>query len=107
MRRRSDEEKIKRLILRRRRSADRAARRRAERYGVECVDISRDEIRARDGETCYLCGLFVSVHEMTIDHVFPITLGGSHTPENVRIVHGVCNSRKGDRLLSELNLSEF
>lgn len=94
-------------MLRRRRAADRNARRRAEKHGALISDVSRDEIRRRDAETCYLCNQFVSVHEMAIDHTVPLTSGGSHTPDNVRIVHQVCNSKKGARPLSEIELSEF
>jgi 5-methylcytosine-specific restriction endonuclease McrA len=103
----TEEERIRRLVLRRRRDADRNARLRAEKHGVLISDVSRDEIRRRDKETCYLCDQFVSVHEMGIDHVVPVTSGGSHTPDNVRIVHRACNSKKGTRLLTEIKLSEF
>jgi 5-methylcytosine-specific restriction endonuclease McrA len=103
----TEEERIRRLVLQRRRNADRNARRRAEKHGVLVCDVSRDEIRRRDKETCYLCNQFVSVHEMGLDHVVPLTSGGSHTPENVRIVHRTCNSKKGARLLGEIKVSEF
>ena len=108
MRRRlTAEQKIRHLILRRRRSADRNARRRAEKHGVKCADLSRDEIRARDEETCYLCLRFVSVHEMALDHVVPLIEGGSHTPENVRLVHRRCNSIKGARAPADVKSSEL
>jgi 5-methylcytosine-specific restriction endonuclease McrA len=103
----TEEERIRRLVLRRRRDADRNARRRAEKHGVLTADVSRDEIRQRDKETCYLCNQFVSVHEMGLDHIVPLISGGAHTPDNVRIVHRACNSKKGARLLGEIKLSEF
>lgn len=93
--------------MRRRRDADRNARQRAEKHGVLISDVTRDAIRRRDQETCYLCDQFVSVHEMGIDHVVPLISGGSHTPDNVRLVHRSCNSKKGARLLGEIKLSEF
>jgi hypothetical protein len=31
----------------------------------------------------------------TIDHIIPISLGGSHTWDNVQLAHMICNSRKG------------
>jgi 5-methylcytosine-specific restriction endonuclease McrA len=101
MRRRiPEEEKIRRIVRRRRASAERNAKRRAQAYGAKVVvDITYDEIRQRDGDDCYLCGKFVSVHDMTFDHVMPLSEGGDHAPDNVRIAHRVCNSQKGARLL--------
>ena len=94
--------------MRRRRNADRNARRRAEKHGVIAADnVSRDEIRRRDCETCYLCHRFVSVHEMTLDHVVPLVQGGTHTLDNLRLVHRACNSKKGTRQLSEIELLDF
>ena len=93
--------------MRRRRNADRNARRRAEKHGVLTNNISRDEIRRRDCETCYLCNRFVSVHEMAIDHVVPLVQGGTHTLDNLRLVHRACNSKKGARLLAEIESLDF
>lgn len=101
------EEKIRNAVLRRRRQADRNARRRAEKWGVRAVDIRFEDIAERDGQLCYLCGKEVSVHEASFEHVVPLCEGGSHTPENVRLAHRLCNSRKGSRRLSEIDLSKW
>lgn len=63
------------------------------------------DIFERDGWVCQLC------HEpvdpavsrkaplgATIDHVTPLTRGGSHCAGNVQLAHRVCNNRKGTRL---------
>lgn len=99
----TEEEKIRRLILRRRRNADRAARRRAEAMLAKAVDVSRDEILERDGNLCSLCGKEMSVHDMTLEHVIPLIKGGEHTHSNIRLAHRVCNSKKGARALAELD----
>lgn len=91
-----------------RRALDKKAKRRARDLGAtEVENISRDEIMQRDNQTCHLCLRWVSVHDASLDHVVPLSKGGQHTKDNVRLAHRVCNSRKGDRLLSELDLSEF
>lgn len=66
------------------------------------VDVSRDEIIQRDGQACYLCGKEISIHAITLDHIVPLSRGGTHTPLNVRVACQPCNSRKGKKLLSEL-----
>lgn len=83
---------------------------------------------------CYLCGGFVNVDspkflkdefgeflldEKTgkkkqnpeapeIEHVIPIVHGGgSLDRDNLRLVHSICNNRKGDRFLSEIDKRSF
>ena len=87
--------------------ADRNARCRAEKMGAQAVHIKLDDIAERDGRICYLCGREVSVHEFSFEHVVPLCNGGSHTPENVRLAHHRCNSRKGSRSLSEIDLTKW
>jgi 5-methylcytosine-specific restriction endonuclease McrA len=97
-----------RLVLARRQRADHNARRRAEKMGArEVSDVSLDEIIERDGDLCYLCGKETSVDDRTLDHVVPLILGGGHVPSNVRLAHRVCNSRKGSKLLSEIDFSKW
>jgi 5-methylcytosine-specific restriction endonuclease McrA len=50
--------------------------------------------RIMRGEGCALCG---STYRISVDHIHPIILGGTHDPENLRILCGSCNSRKGAR----------
>lgn len=49
----------------------------------------------RDGCLCARCG---SVDDLTLDHKFPLSKGGSDEPTNLQILCRRCNSRKGDRL---------
>lgn len=58
----------------------------------------RDEVLARDGWVCGLCGGAIVEGDLSIDHITPISLGGSDHPENMQPAHKSCNSRKGNRL---------
>lgn len=49
----------------------------------------------RDGYTCVLCG---STEDLTLDHIFPYSLGGLDEPNNLRTLCRSCNSRKGARV---------
>lgn len=61
------------------------------------------EIRERDKNRCHLCGDRVGAkawpHPLSasLDHVVPLTKGGDHDPDNVKLAHLVCNTAKGGR----------
>lgn len=85
--------------------ADRQQRRRAWKRNCPVIEsVSRAEIIARDGTACYLCGRVLNVNEVTLDHVHPLSRSGSHTTSNIRIACRSCNSRKGAKLLSEIEI---
>lgn len=81
------------------------AKRRAWMHGITAVtDVRLDDLVERDGTACYLCGVDLDRSEMQMDHVIPLSRGGSHTPGNMRIACRTCNFRKGNYLLSEIDL---
>lgn len=51
--------------------------------------------------TCSLCGLPVKDEEKTIDHIIPLSRGGTNECSNLQIAHSSCNKRKGNRLHGE------
>lgn len=64
-------------------------------------------IAERDQNVCHICGYEVDLtvgvyHPMArqFDHVIPLSRGGSHSMENVKVAHRVCNARKNNRPLS-------
>jgi len=64
------------------------------------VPLSRRAVFARDGHRCQYCNRAAE----NIDHVVPRSRGGPHAWENVVASCRACNSRKEDRLLSEVDL---
>lgn len=78
----------------------RAARRRA------LMDVQepdwyalRGHVLDRDGEVCRYCGDTDGPHH--IDHVVPISRGGTSHPDNLAVACQRCNSSKQDKLLEE------
>lgn len=60
----------------------------------DIVDVLVD----RDGLFCYLCPEPYTIeHRPTIDHVKPLSKGGSWELNNLRLAHRKCNQEKGDR----------
>lgn len=58
----------------------------------------------RDGHRCLYCGAAYSRHLLTRDHVIPVSKGGADTWENVVTACRPCNQRKGNRLISDINM---
>lgn len=60
------------------------------------IKLNKQEVFRRDNYTCQYCGRTGS--ELTLDHVVPRRLGGSHTWENLVTACRPCNHRKGGRM---------
>jgi hypothetical protein len=76
-------------------------RSRARKYGCDYEPINRAAVFARDGFMCGLCGkktLRRAKHphprSPTLDHIVPLSKGGSHSYGNVQCACFDCNSRK-------------
>jgi 5-methylcytosine-specific restriction endonuclease McrA len=64
------------------------------------------DVHTRDGWTCQLCHepidpstTWPHSKSPSIDHIIPLSRGGSHTMANVQSAHLGCNSSKGDKLI--------
>ncbi|HEV7345488.1 MAG TPA: HNH endonuclease [Devosia sp.] len=55
----------------------------------------RKLVLERDAYRCQQCG---DHHDLHIDHVFPESKGGATTAENLQVLCGPCNLRKGARV---------
>jgi 5-methylcytosine-specific restriction endonuclease McrA len=86
------------------RRRDVSAYRRAFYAGVEVEFVVGRRIFERDGWVCQLCGKPIDPDlrgkvplAQSLDHIIPITLGGSHTYKNVQASHYRCNCIKNAR----------
>lgn len=66
--------------------------------------MSAEDLRKRDGGNCALCGLPVPTdaikpHPLApeVDHILPISRGGTHEPDNLALVHKTCNITKSNK----------
>lgn len=94
--------------------ASRSALRRA-RLQAQIVDrdITLKKLFERDGGVCWICGMMCDWNDTakkdnytltgklfpTVDHVKPLSKGGKHSWENVRLAHNICNILKSDHPL--------
>lgn len=54
----------------------------------------RFEILRRDNYACRYCGATAPAARLTVDHVIPVTLGGTDSPDNLVTACGDCNAGK-------------
>jgi len=73
----------------------RATERRALKCGVAIGSIDLAAIKVRDKMLCCICGKRVAKRDFSLDHTIPLSLGGPHSQENLRVAHRRCNSRRG------------
>jgi 5-methylcytosine-specific restriction endonuclease McrA len=72
--------------------------------------LAADEVFRTYGPNCHICQSPIdpllprtSKQGLTVDHVIPLSRGGSDNIENLRPAHWSCNNRKSDKLPEELN----
>lgn len=95
-----------------RRHADKAVRR-ARLRGVTCdARITWTEISKRDGWRCRLCGVRTPKRlrgsndrrAPELDHIVPVSRGGSHVWDNLQLLCRQCNGKKSAKTLGQLAL---
>ena len=80
------------------RSRDKCARRRALTCGVATAErFSRTDVWKRDSGVCHICGQVCDERNWHLDHLVPLTRGGTHQPANVAVAHPRCNMSRGNR----------
>jgi 5-methylcytosine-specific restriction endonuclease McrA len=91
--------------LRNRRATYRSKTVKRQSLTVKPSRLSCDEIAERDGFMCHICSGVVDMTLPrtralggTVDHVVPLSKGGSDDPENLKLAHWVCNVRKGNKI---------
>jgi 5-methylcytosine-specific restriction endonuclease McrA len=88
-----------------------ATRKMWQRLGIPKGDVplvSRKYLADRDGLKCHLCNLRLSLLAKhpnpgyaSIDHVIPLSAGGTNDLANLRLAHLVCNLRKRAKAMGE------
>lgn len=71
-------------------------------WGVNVQPALRDTVLARDGHKCVRCG---TSEDLTVDHIFPRSIGGTHALKNLRTLCRKCNSARpvqGAGLIADL-----
>jgi len=66
------------------------------------IRLTKREILRRDEFTCQYCGNHTLY--LTIDHIVPRRLGGTHTWDNLVAACPSCNHRKGGRTLEQAQM---
>ncbi len=95
-----------------------------ERYNENNVvdkDITLEKVFDIDDGICYLCGepcdyddyelteegyFIVGKSYPSIEHVRPVSKGGKHSWDNVRLAHHYCNTLKSDKIIAGVNSIE-
>jgi hypothetical protein len=75
---------------------------RAEFSGVNVPRSLAEKVFERDGRKCLRCG---RDHDLTVDHIFPQCMGGTHAISNLRTLCRSCNSARpvqGEALAADL-----
>lgn len=66
--------------------------------------VNEQAIFDRDKGLCGICGKPVERSKMSLDHILPISKGGTREPKNVRLAHLSCNKGRGNRGHAQLRL---
>ena len=74
-------------------------------YAKTKVKFSRYDLYIRDLGMCQYCECKVSKDAATIDHVIPRSKGGPTTWENCVLSCERCNTKKANKLLSEISMN--
>lgn len=72
--------------------------------------ISHEQVVREYGTDCHICQQPIDLDlprtsklGLTVDHLIPLSRGGSDTMDNLRPAHWTCNRRKSDKLMEELS----
>ena len=61
-------------------------------------------IAVRDGWRCHICGKKTTRANWSLDHLIPISYGGTHTMDNVALAHHYCNAIRSNTGAAQLRL---
>lgn len=76
------------------------AKRRGLLKGKPIHKIDLPTLAERDNWRCHICEKKVTEESWSRDHLIPVSFGGPHTWDNVKLAHRVCNSRRNKGYIS-------
>lgn len=62
----------------------------ARRY-VTRRNVIKERLHTQQGGLCHLCRQQLKLEDAELDHVIPVSLGGSDEAENIKLAHRFCN----------------
>jgi 5-methylcytosine-specific restriction endonuclease McrA len=65
----------------------------------EMQEVYEDNIKKYKTLTCYLCNKPIEFGQDSIDHIIPVSKGGSNNKSNLAIAHRKCNYGKKDKII--------
>jgi 5-methylcytosine-specific restriction endonuclease McrA len=68
--------------------------------------ITTLELYEKDSGICGICSLPVEISNASIDHIIPVSKGGTHTWDNVQLAHYKCNIIKSNNEMDKLKGQE-
>ncbi len=71
-------------------------------FNQKRIPLSRKNILKRDGHICQYC--HSKSHLMTVDHIIPKDKGGGDSWGNLVAACIPCNTKKGNKLLKDINM---
>lgn len=71
------------------------------RVNMRGAKIRQEELHNWDSMLCGICAQLIE-DKFDIDHIIPISRGGKHEASNLQLAHPTCNTRKHNKLPSEL-----
>jgi len=76
--------------------------------------ISPEQVVKEYGETCHICTKPIDIalkrthrYGLTVDHLVPLSRGGTDDMSNLRPAHWICNVHKSDKLMEELDAESW
>lgn len=87
------------------------ARKNHKRRSARKLDLTVSDLAKRDGKRCHICKKIIDINlpgntrfGPSIDHLIPISWGGTNDANNLALAHFICNTVRGNREPAQLLL---